>query len=169
MTTATNRIRQVLGSLRSAVDAPSDGELLAQFVSGRDEAAFAQLVRMHGPMVLSVCRRVLQHAEDCAYRTADTVVSLLPCALEHMVERGLDPAKFVHIPNGVPVARAFTADDGDLITVANFSSAILDLPFASTANDADRVFSANTPVLPPRGTFVTMFLSPRKARSLSKP
>jgi glycosyltransferase involved in cell wall biosynthesis len=31
-----------------------------------------------------------------------------------MVERGLEPAKFVHVPNGVPVARAFTADDGEL-------------------------------------------------------
>ena len=57
----------------------------------------------------------------------------------------------------------FTADDGDLITVANFSSAILDLPFASTANDAERVYAANTAEIPPRGTPVTMFLYPRKA------
>jgi hypothetical protein len=55
----------------------------------------------------------------------------------------------------------YAADEGDLITVANFSSAILDLPFASTANDADRVYVANTPVIPPRGTRVLMVLQPR--------
>jgi glycosyltransferase involved in cell wall biosynthesis len=58
--------------------------------------------------------RVLQRAEDYAYRNADIVVSILPHARGHMVGRGLDPEKFVHVPNGVPVARAFTADDGEL-------------------------------------------------------
>jgi hypothetical protein len=54
----------------------------------------------------------------------------------------------------------YAADDGDLITVANFPSAILDLPFASSADDADRAFVANTPRIPPSGTLVTMFLRP---------
>ena len=35
---------------------------------------------------------------------------------------------------------AYAADEGDLITVANFASAILDLPIVSSANDADRGF-----------------------------
>jgi RNA polymerase sigma factor (sigma-70 family) len=42
----------------------TDGELLACFASSRDNAAFEALVRRHGPMVLGVCRRVLQHAQD---------------------------------------------------------------------------------------------------------
>ena len=42
----------------------TDGELLATFVADRDEDAFAQLVRRHGPMVMGVCRRLLHHAED---------------------------------------------------------------------------------------------------------
>ena len=54
----------------------------------------------------------------------------------------------------------YLADDGDLITVANFGSAILDLPFASTANDADRGFVARTDQIPPMGTFVTMIFKP---------
>jgi hypothetical protein len=65
------------------------------------------------------------------------------------------------IDDPVSKKRIYAADEGDLITVANFSSAILDLPFASTANDAERSFVANTAQLPPRGTMVTMFLRPR--------
>jgi RNA polymerase sigma factor (sigma-70 family) len=42
----------------------SDGELLECYVTDRDEAAIAALVRRHGPMVLGVCRRVLRHEAD---------------------------------------------------------------------------------------------------------
>jgi RNA polymerase sigma factor (sigma-70 family) len=41
-----------------------DGELLERFVARRDEAAFAALVLRHGPMVLAVCRQVLQNQAD---------------------------------------------------------------------------------------------------------
>ncbi len=58
-------------------------------------------------------------------------------------------------------AAHYAADDGDLITVSNFASSILDLPFASTANDAGRTFAAHTARIPPRGTPVTLFLRPR--------
>jgi hypothetical protein len=57
----------------------------------------------------------------------------------------------------------YAADEGDLITVANFQSAILDLPFASSSADQDRSFVANTARIPPRGTYVTMYLRPAKA------
>src|SRR5205814_317663 len=42
----------------------SDAELLRRFAAGRDEAAFADLVRRHGPMVLGACRRVLGPGPD---------------------------------------------------------------------------------------------------------
>jgi RNA polymerase sigma factor (sigma-70 family) len=45
-------------------DAATDGELVRQFVARRDEAAFAALVRRHGPMVLGVCRRTLGDRHD---------------------------------------------------------------------------------------------------------
>src|SRR5262245_19262429 len=42
----------------------TDGELLRMWLSQRDQAVFCELVRRHGPMVLSVCRRVLPHEQD---------------------------------------------------------------------------------------------------------
>jgi RNA polymerase sigma factor (sigma-70 family) len=41
-----------------------DRELLTRFVSERDQAAFATLVRRHGPIVLGVCERVTGHHQD---------------------------------------------------------------------------------------------------------
>jgi Glycosyltransferase len=58
--------------------------------------------------------RLLQHAEDWAYRNADVVVSILPNARDYMASRGLDVRKFVHVPNGVPAAAFLSAGPGEL-------------------------------------------------------
>jgi hypothetical protein len=63
----------------------------------------------------------------------------------------------------------YGADDGDLFTVANFGTAILDLPMASSANDADRTFSARTEKIPPLGTEVFVVLSPREEPRSAQP
>ena len=42
----------------------SDGQLLGSFIDQKDEAAFAALVRRHGPMVFGVCRRVVGNHHD---------------------------------------------------------------------------------------------------------
>jgi len=57
--------------------------------------------------------------------------------------------------------KVYAADDGDIATVANFQSSLLDLPFRSSASDVDRVFVSHTDVMPGRGTSVTIYLKPR--------
>jgi RNA polymerase sigma factor (sigma-70 family) len=66
---ASGQFASVLQFLRRAVrpgpnDEPTDRQLLARFTARRDDEAFAALVRRHGPMVLAVARRVLDHAPD---------------------------------------------------------------------------------------------------------
>ena len=63
---------------------------------------------------------------------------------------------------------AYAAEDGDLITVANFAGAILDLPIVSSADDADRSFVAYTDRIPPLGTEVQLVLAPRGRRDAPK-
>src|SRR4051794_41631853 len=48
----------------AAPDGPPDRELLERFALRGDDAAFALLVRRHGPMVLGVCRRVARDTHD---------------------------------------------------------------------------------------------------------
>lgn len=63
----------------------------------------------------------------------------------------------------------YAADEGDLITVANFGSSILDLPLASSASDAARIFGADPTQIPPLGTEVFLFLQPYPRRPDSHP
>jgi RNA polymerase sigma factor (sigma-70 family) len=71
----------VVGFLRRIADqgtgGQTDRELLDRFVLQRDEAAFAELVRRHGPMVLSACRGVLSHEQDAedAFQAAFLVLA----------------------------------------------------------------------------------------------
>src|SRR5262245_46880967 len=63
-------IRRLAGG--QAGDEASDGHLLKRFVSHRDEAAFAELVYRHGPVVWGVCRRMLHdsHLAEDAFQAA---------------------------------------------------------------------------------------------------
>jgi RNA polymerase sigma factor (sigma-70 family) len=61
VTEAIQRLRRRLFLQEAA--ALNDAQLLACFIEQRDDAAFAALVRRHGPMVFGVCRRVLRN--DC--------------------------------------------------------------------------------------------------------
>ena len=65
MATRQTTFGEHLRRLAQATDSEAtDGQLLEQFHSTRNEAAFASLVRRHGPMVWSVCRRMLLNEAD---------------------------------------------------------------------------------------------------------
>jgi hypothetical protein len=49
---------------RATLAGLTDRELLVALVTRRDEVAFEALLRRHGPLVLSVCRRVLRNDHD---------------------------------------------------------------------------------------------------------
>jgi serpin B len=62
---AVRHLRTLAGG--RAGDGVSDSQLLRLYAARRDEAAFAAVVRRHGPLVLGVCRRLLRgrpEAED---------------------------------------------------------------------------------------------------------
>src|SRR5206468_4021346 len=60
----TNALRRLRAGLEGHGAGRTDGELLRAFLRRHDEAAFAALLKRHGPMVLGVCRRVLRHEQD---------------------------------------------------------------------------------------------------------
>src|ERR1700722_19199400 len=55
---------KVVEQLQQAGGGLTDDQLLARFVSARDEASFTALLRRHGSMVFGVCRRVLANSHD---------------------------------------------------------------------------------------------------------
>ena len=61
-----NGLQDVLARIRRALPkaGPTDGDLLARFVAAGDGEAFAALLGRHGPLVLSVCRRLARHEQD---------------------------------------------------------------------------------------------------------
>src|SRR5579862_9766522 len=80
--TTTSPISKFLHKLRQAElrrdgAGLTDGQLLECFLATREEAAFETLVRRHGPMVLGVCRRVLDHLQDAedAYQATFLVLA----------------------------------------------------------------------------------------------
>src|SRR5262245_39135411 len=71
-------VRFVRGlAVRSGGRDTPDSELLRRFVAAKDDAAFSLLVKRHGPMVLSLCRRLLRNDADAqdAFRATFLVLA----------------------------------------------------------------------------------------------
>lgn len=81
---ADHPLSAIVRRLRGSVDAPdSDHQLLRRFADRRDEAAFAELVRRHGPTVWGVCRRGVPDPNDAedVFQTTFLVLAKKPSAV----------------------------------------------------------------------------------------
>ncbi len=59
-----------------------------------------------------------------------------------------------------PDKKHYLANDGDLICVSNFETALLDLPIKSSKDNVDLIFNAFTERIPPLETKVVVILDP---------
>jgi RNA polymerase sigma factor (sigma-70 family) len=77
--TGTSVLVQQLRALIAGplAEGQTDQHLLEQFLSQRDEPSFAALVERHGPVVLGVCRRILQdeHLAEDAFQATFLVLA----------------------------------------------------------------------------------------------
>lgn len=76
--------------LRMATPPASDQQLLDLIIQSADDLAFTELVRRHGPMVLGVCRRVLNHEQDAedAFQAAFLVLAKRASSLRNRQSLG---------------------------------------------------------------------------------
>jgi hypothetical protein len=71
------------------------------------------------------------------------------------------PEKFIFVGSRVLADGSYWADqDGELVSVANFRSAVFDVPFESTSSDQHLLFMANRDKMQPRGTAVELVIKP---------
>lgn len=71
----------------SRLGTTSDHNLLTAYESGHSQAAFTELMRRHGPMVLRTCHRVLGHGPDAEDAFQATFIMLARKAGRHRVGR----------------------------------------------------------------------------------
>jgi len=71
------------------------------------------------------------------------------------------PEHWVFVGSLVLADGSYWADhDGYMISVANFAASVIDVPFESTDCNAALEFAAKTKAMPPKGTDVTVILTP---------
>jgi len=76
-------------------------------------------------------------------------------------KRVLEPKEWVFVGSEVlPDGRYWAEADGEVISVTNFASAVIDVPFRSSNANEQREYYANTDAIPPTGTKVEVIIAP---------
>ena len=74
-------------------------------------------------------------------------------------QKGAVPKDWVFVGSDVlPGGRYWADQDGDIVSLSNFASTVIDVPFESTAENANLEFTANEKAIPPKGTAVEVVL-----------
>jgi hypothetical protein len=68
---------------------------------------------------------------------------------------------FFEDPEDPKKPKLYAANGGDIVCVSNFSTAMLDLPIASSAENEELMFEALTENIPPLGTKLTIIFEPQ--------
>lgn len=153
-------------------DPRSDGELVGQFVRTRDEQAFAELLRRHGPTVYGVCRRVLANTAD-----ADDAFQAVFLVLARKANTIRPPGMVGNWLHGVAVRTAHKARvmNARKVNLRRESPGGLDLhPVTHVAGSPDRdtlaVIDSELAALPHvyRAAFVTCELNGRSRSEASR-
>lgn len=87
--------------------------LRARFVFEVRDIWPLSLVELGGLKDSNPMVRLTGWIERFAYKRSDRVISLLPCAQAHMVEKGLEPGKFLWVPNGVDTGEELPETEQD--------------------------------------------------------
>ena len=73
------------------------------------------------------------------------------------------------VDNPITKERYYLANDGDVISVSNFASSLLDLSIESSNSDAEHLFEALEERIPPEGTEVFVILRPMPSKKNKSP
>jgi hypothetical protein len=123
----------------------TDGQLLGSVIERRDQAAFAALVRRHGPMVWGVCLRSLRNHQDAEDAFQATFLVLVRKAASvvprEMVGNWLYGGR--HVGTGAPAGRGVGAGG---------AGAGLDRPGAEPGLSRRRTIARGITQEPSRGT-----------------
>jgi hypothetical protein len=142
-----------LKKLPAGLKIPEDSEL--RWDGKRNELLW------YGPMTDAERDKLLKLSDNAAYQKAIKSFHQQTQVQELKADWVFAGSGFYIDPN--TGAKFYQAEEGNLICVANFSSATIDLAVASSATDDDLLYEAYTQRLPPIGTEVLIELAPRKA------
>ncbi len=75
--------------------------------------------------------------------------------------QGLGERQWVFVGSLAMPDGAYAADStGEVVTVSNFATTLIDVPFESSADNSQLVYQANTEAIPPVGTAVEVVITP---------